>query len=248
MKMATVSLVSSTFVSAASPLVSIRRHSGTNEDVREQKIRKLQTNLVRYTRSNDKSLMLRSLNEARFLLSLELDAADKSDYSSFDLESEIMAQTTLEVNGLPFLQQGETGISSTRSGLQLLKMFCERMCDDVGVNVHPGAVYKSLIPKMAPSTASADPYFRLNSLLGSSDLLVMPIAMNEMTPIQLNMYPLNGTVHMRMTETFKFGLFRKVDVKHNIPWITIEAKVTERANFGNGKSTRFLSVSVPESS
>ena len=217
------------------------------EELREQKIRKLQTNLVRYSRLNDKKMILRSLEDATFLTSLELDVADQSDYSSFDLETEIMTQTTLDVNGLPFVQRGESGKDTTRNGLAMLKMFCDRMCDDKSVNVHHQAVYKTLIPKMAPSTASADPYFRLNSLLGSSDLLVMPITQNQITPIELKLFASGGSVHMRLTETFRFGLFRKVDVKHNTPWITVEALVTERANFGSGKSTRFLNLSLADS-
>ncbi|CAJ1942418.1 unnamed protein product [Cylindrotheca closterium] len=238
-------LVPSSPASIAFVLGSPSRDFVSREDVREQKIRKLQTNLVRYSRLNDKKMVLRSLEEATFLTSLELDVADQSEYSSFDLETEIITHTTLDVNGLQFLQQGESG-KDTRNGLAMLKMFCDRMCDDNSVNVHHRAVYKTLIPKMAPSTASADPYFRLNSLLGSSDLLVMPITQNQIIPIELNLFASGGSVHMRMTEKFRFGLFRKVDVKHNTPWITVEATSTERANFGTGESTRFLNLSVAD--
>ncbi|KAL3944236.1 MAG: hypothetical protein SGBAC_001679 [Bacillariaceae sp.] len=226
-------------------LGSVPRDTGSREDVREQKSRKLQTNLVRYSRLNDKKMILRSLSEATFLTSLELDVADQSDYSSFDLETEIMTQTTLDVNGLSFVQNGENG-KDTRNGLAMLKMFCERMCDDKSIDVDHRGMYKTLIPKMAPSTASADPYFRLNSLFGSSDLLVMPITQNQITPIELKLFASGGGVHMRMTEKFRFGLFRKVDVKHNVPWIIVEALVTERANFATGQSIRFLKLSVAD--
>jgi hypothetical protein len=62
----------------------------------------------------------------------------------------------------------------------------------------------------------------------------------------LNIYEAGGCLHMRMTETFQFGLFRKSDVKSLRPWIVVDAVVTERANFGNDTCTRFLSLVVPD--
>ena len=51
---------------------------------------------------------------------------------------------------------------------------------------------------------------------------------------------------MSLSETYKFGLFRKSDVKPGRPWIVIDAVVSERANFSNGRSFRQLNVKLPE--
>jgi hypothetical protein len=216
------------------------------EETRKAQVYKMQANLVQYSRTSDKRMLLKSLKSVKFLSSLELDRVEQTDYSITDLESEIIQQTTIDVNGLPFLQIG-CGVKAAKNSLSMLKMVCDELCRGKHVKVHPRAIYKELITRMAPSTSSADPYFRLNSLLGSPDLLVMPLSTeNQVTPIDLSIYEAGGCLHMRMTETFQFGLFRKSDVKSLRPWIVVDAVVTERANFGNDTSTRFLSLVVPD--
>jgi hypothetical protein len=65
-------------------------------------------------------------------------------------------------------------------------------------------------------------------------------------PLHLNLYESNGDIHMTLSGTFQFGLFRKTDVKPGRPWIAIDAVVSERTNFSNGQSVRHLNVRLPE--
>jgi hypothetical protein len=247
--MATTALVPTSTMSTASMTMGSTTRLGRmpmKEETREAQLHKMQANLVKYSRTNDKRMLLKSLKTGKFLSSLELDRVQQTDYSITDLENEIIQQTTIDVNGLSFLHIG-CGVKAAKNSLSMLKMVCDELCRGKHAKVHPRAIYKELITRMAPSTSSADPYFRLNSLLGSPDLLVMPLlAENQVTPIDLNIYESGGCLHMRLTETFQFGLFRKSDVKSLRPWIVVDAVVTERANFGNDKCTRFLSLVVPD--
>lgn len=245
--MATTALVPSFTMSTASMTMGPATGLGLKKkQTREGQLRMMQSNLIRYSRTNDKQMLLKSLQSVKFLSSLELDRVQQTECSITDLESEIIQQTTIDVNGMSFLQAG-CGPKAARNSLTTLKMLCDELCRGKHVKVHPRAMYKELVTRMAPSTSSADPYFRLNSLLGSPDLLVMPLSTeNETTPIDLNIYESEGFVHMRMTETFRFGLFRKSDVKSSRPWVVVNAIVTERANFGNSSSSRFLSLVAPD--
>ena len=130
----------------------------------------------------------------------------------------------------------------------------------------PDDLYKALIIRMARTTSSADAYFRLNSLLGSSDLMVMPVnltangapnpsslsgghgkeAATSVNPMYLNLYVADGNVHMTLSAIYTFGLFRKSDVKPARPWISIQGLVNERTNFSNKKSFRSLNVRLPD--
>ena len=136
-------------------------------------------------------------------------------------------------------------------------------------------LYAMLVIRMAKTTSSADAYFRLNYLLGSSELLVMPLAStsgptappqpktlpptpskgaapaNKDAPlasssIYLNFYVANGDMHMTLAETYAFGMFIKADVKPGRPWISIHAVVSERTNFSNEQSVRHLNVKLPD--
>eukprot|EP00980_Cylindrotheca_fusiformis_P008281 scaffold1736_cov127-Cylindrotheca_fusiformis.AAC.95 len=248
--MATTALVPVSKLSSGSMAMESAPRAGRSsmkkKQSQEDQLNKMKANLIRFSRTSDKRMLLKSLKSMKFLSSLELDRVQQDDYSISDLENEMIQQTTMDVNGLSFLKAG-CGLKAGKNSLTMLKMFCDDLCSKKHVKVHPRAMYKDLITRMAPSTSSADPYFRLNSLLGSPELLAMPITSGKKTvPIDLNLFESGGSVHMRMTETFQFGLFRKSDVKSVRPWIVIDAVVTERANFGNNSCTRFLSLVLPE--
>ena len=247
--MATTALVPSSTMSTMTMTMgspSHFSHMSRKKESRQEATYKMQGNLVRYSRKGDKGMLLQTLKDFKFLSCLEIDPAQPADSTMRDMEKEVMQQTTVEVNGTPFLEVGG-GAKGGRECLTMLKLLCEELCRGKHVRVSSRTVYKQLIAKMAPSTASADPYFHLNSLLGSPDLLVMPLSTeNQITPIQLTIFESGGHVHMRMVETFRFGLFRKSDVKSLRPWIIVEAVVTERCNLSKAKSSRFLTLKTPD--
>ena len=260
--------MSSTMTTSSMTLSVAQRSAGTYEGAREDAVQKMQSNLIRYTRANDRRMVLRSLKDVKFLHTLLLDEVQPSEDPLRDLENEIGEETVI-VNDVPFKPVGITADGRTRSSpglnnsLPMLKDLLKQLCDRKGVKVNPHDAYKKLVIRMAKTTASADPHFRMNALFGSSDLLVMPLTpemqmpksssistttkdIPKENPVYLNIYESNGEIHADLSETFKFGLFRKGDVKPGRPWIVIDATVNERANFSNGRSARNLHVRFPD--
>lgn len=265
----------------STPTATVDSASGTamsKEERLEDSIQKMRSNLNRYARANDRRMVLRSLKDVSFLSCLALDSVQPYDGMLSDLEKEV-SEETITLNGVPFKAPGLTSdgtarSTATRNGntLGMLKRFSAEICDREGVKMSPIDLYEKLIIRMARTTSSSDAYFRLNSLLGSSDLLVMPIsgptqqAGNQSaapsstpvnkeavqantpteSPIQMNIYVSNGEVHMTMSVTYPFGLFRKSDVKNKKPWISIQGLVNERANFSKDESVCNLNAKLPD--
>jgi len=122
-------------------------------------------------------------------------------------------------------------------------------------------VYDGIVTRMARTASAADSYFKLNSLLGSPDLMLMP-AQNAsskiLPPIEVEVFASAGCVHASFSTANVYGLYRKADLKDfaglqadinagtSKPWISINAVVEERVNFENGECVRHLSVKIPE--
>jgi hypothetical protein len=265
----------------STPTATVASASGTvmsKEDRLEDSIQKMRSNLNRYARANDRRMVLRSLKDVSFLSCLALDNVQPYDGPLSDLEKEVSEETII-LNGVPFKAPGLTSDGTARRTvphngniLGMIKGLSAQLCGREGVKMSPNDLYEKLILRMARTTSSSDAYFRLNSLLGSSDLLVMPvsastqhagnqsltpsIAVNKEaaqvtptpteSPIQMNIYVSNGEVHMTLSVTYPFGLFRKSDVKPGRPWISIQGLVNERANFSNDESARNLNAKLPD--
>lgn len=205
--------------------------------------------------------------DVKILKSLSLDVAQPSDGPIYDLEKEV-AEEDVTLNGVDF-HASKAGANSAvlkdaaatavkNSCVPMLKGICREFCERDNVSASSREVYEKLIVRLARTTSSADPYFRLNSLLGSPDLLVMPFDKTTMAPTEVideekessftkvNLYEANGEIHMSMNQTYRFGLLRKTDVKSNRPWIIIDGVVTERANLSTNSSVRELKVVLPE--
>jgi hypothetical protein len=219
------------------------------QETRNEAIQKMQSNLIRYARANDRRMVLRSLKDVKFLSCLLLDPVQPTDGPISELEKEV-AEETVILNGIPFKSVGLTSDgkprgSGTNSSIAMTKALCSQLCDRPAVTVDDTELFEKLVVRMARSTSSADSYFQLNSLLGSSDLLVMPLSAenrvpaapktlttrdnsvpaltrsnsaDKESPIHLNIYESNGDIHVALSETYGFGLFRKNDVKAGRPW------------------------------
>eukprot|EP00934_Nitzschia_sp_Nitz4_P007878 Nitzschia sp. Nitz4//scaffold50_size126154//116580//117359//NITZ4_003706-RA/size126154-processed-gene-0.66-mRNA-1//-1//CDS//3329553761//7868//frame0 len=233
----------------------------------EEIIQQMKANLVRYSRNNDRRMVLRSLKDVKQLRSLSLDVVQSADGPLFDLEKELVEQNLL-LNGVLFQAIGLNDGSAIKdketsavknSCIPMLKALCRELCEKEAVkNTSSREIYEKLIVRLARTTSSADPYFRLNSLLGSPDLLVMPLNQAQLSmvssskgevdaePFELNMYEANGDIHVSLKQNYKFGLLRKSDVKSNKPWIVIDCIVTERSNLSRNQIVRQLKVEVPE--
>jgi hypothetical protein len=188
-----------------------------------------------------------------------LDAVQGSDGQLFDLEKECASAriilNSVEVKGIGAIATGSedaTTISAKNSCIPVQKGNCRMLSEKDNVKTSSRELYEKLIVRLAKSTSSADPYFRLNSLFGSPDLLVMPLedeatsSADRSTLTEMNVYASNGEIHMTLIQTYKFGLLRKSDVKTNRPWVIIHGVVKERANLTRNTGIRELKVTLPD--
>jgi hypothetical protein len=172
---------------------------------REASIQKLKSNLIRYTRANDRRMLLRSLKDVKYLSYVTLPSpmsTAPSDVPLVELEQQVSIETIVLNNftikptgpndrkkGSSITQQQQT--SGLYSGpCVFLKGLTQSLCESKSnpTSMDSKALYELLIVRMAQTTASADPYVQLNSLLGSStDLMVLQLsAEHQKTAIPAN--------------------------------------------------------------
>ena len=236
---------------------------------REESIEKLKSNLVRYARSNDRRMILRSLKEHNFLNYIPLDAPiDHIDIPISELEKEVSEEkivlndVVLNPRHSADLKDVIVNAGTNNGGIIMLKAISKVLCDKSTMNEED--LYERLLVRLAKSSASADAYFQLNALMGSTDLIVQQLSPehavkgtsankdsissttnNNEDAINLNMYNSQGQIHIILDIAFDFGLFRKSDIALNRPWIVMKGKVHERANLSANESFRSLNVKTP---
>lgn len=209
----------------------------------------MQASLSKYARANDRRMVLRSMRDVKYLKCIPLEPLTTHRDSLHAFEEELLVEERIVLNGVEF--------SGSRHFLTTLKELCAKLCDHDGVWMEVDTLYENLVSRMARSTASADSFFKLNPLVGSADLLLMPTSHKNGFSIKLNLYVANGQIHSTLSTTNAFGLFRKTDVRPadlggmsavaSRPWIAIHAVVEERSNLSNGQSVRHVNVKLPES-
>jgi hypothetical protein len=186
------------------------------------------------------------MRDVKYLACLPLEPVqvDENAFRSLPSLEEELSDESIVLNGIAFHARPDF--------LSVMHDLCLKLCETDGVTVNPQYLYEHLVIRMAPSTSSADAHFKLNAVMGSPDLLIMPVPMKKSpTPIELNVFCLHGCVHAQVSSGHNFGLFRKTDVKpvdNNTgrAWVTLQAIVDERVNFSNTQSVRSLRVKIPD--
>lgn len=213
---------------------------------RNEAFAKMRGNLSKYAKTNDRRMVLRSMRNNKFLACLPLDPVQPDEASVHSLENEL-SHESIVLNGIAF--------HSNKDFLTVLHELCLKLCEMDGVAINPQFLYEQLVIRMARSTAAADSHFKLNAVMGSPDIIIMPVPMKRMPscPIELNLFVHKGNVHAQVSTTNNCGLFRKADVKplepsknRGRPWIALTTVVDERVNFSNSESVRHLRVKVPD--
>lgn len=186
------------------------------------------------------------MRNVKYLACLPLEPVQPDEASLHSLEAEL-SQESIVLNGIAF--------HSKKEFLTVMHELCLKLCEMPGVAVNPRFLYEQLVIRMARSTAAADAHFKLNAVMGSPDIIIMPVPVKKTpSPIQLNLFvDKRGHVHAQVSTTNNCGLFRKADVKplkptqnSGRPWILLTTVVDERVNFTNGESVRHLRVKVPD--
>lgn len=175
-------------VSATASTASITAASMTMvaPPTQQEQIDQMKANLSRYTRSNDRRMVLRSLKDVSFLSHVPLEGGflEVPDIPMSDLEKEV-SQETIILNTVLFRPVGSVVVPRkdvvSKAGLNsggtiMVQGLAEALCRKSSVKMDGRELYQQLLVRMARTTASADAYFQLNSMLGSSDLMVMQLA------------------------------------------------------------------------
>jgi len=206
-----------------------------------------------HTRSNDKHKLVDSLSKLLSTQCISLEPVPAIDPA---ISLQDVSRERVILNNVPFLSVS-SGIN--HQFLEAIYELCEKICDMDEVFTLPQELVEGLMSRMARSGSGADSYFKLNSLLGSPDLMIMPRnregSKSMPPPITLDVYVSGGNIHADISCTNMYGLYRKADLKginasredgENPAWINVDAIVEEKINFGNGQSVRFLKVKFPK--
>lgn len=235
---------------------------------REESIEKLKLNLVRYARSNDRRMILRSLKDVTFLSYIPLELPTiPSDVSIRELEKEASMETVV-INDT-VLSPADTKkcdlrmFGANNGCAAILKGFAKVLCRNSALNEK--LMYERVLVRLSKSSVSADIYSQLNSMMGSAELIVknLPsdytiksnaaiVSRNKSNNrgggdpyYDLKLYNTGGQIHMVVESTLNYGLFRKSDMNVNRPWIVMKCNVYERANLSTNEGFRSLCVQTP---
>lgn len=189
--MATTAIYSSATVTTLASTTAAESENETltakYERQREESIQKLKSNLIRYTRANDRRMVLRSLKDVKYLSFIVLPSpmtTTPQDVPLSDLEHQV-AMETLVLNNFTIKAVGAGDKKKVMQGglysgpTVLLKGLAGNLCESKSnpTKMDATTLYEMMIVRMAQTTASADPCLQLNSLLGSStDLMVMQLS------------------------------------------------------------------------
>lgn len=214
---------------------------------RKHALSTMQSSLAKYAKANDRRMVIRSMREVKELTSILLDPIETDTENLDELEQEIYEENSILLNGIPF--------HGSKHFLMTLKELCVKLCATEGIAMTSDELYAALVTRMGRSASSADAYFKLNSLMGSADVMLLP--KNDTFPIKVNLYASAGEVHATVHNTNAYGMYRKADVKpadikkgvvgNSRPWIALQATVDERANLSTGNAVRILKVKLPDS-
>jgi len=198
------------------------------------------------------------MREVKYLGCISLDPivddTDSGDHLQ-DWEQEISQESNIVLNGIPF--------SGSHHFLSTVKELCYKFSESTSGETSAFFLYKSLLMRMARSTSASDAHFRLNAIMGSPDLMLLPTTRSGSSggaPVRANVYVSGGMVHATITTTHSYGLYRKSDVRPSEirigrggtmqhasrPWIALQACVDERVNFTTRDSVRHVRVRLPE--
>ncbi|GAX13724.1 hypothetical protein FisN_2HuN23 [Fistulifera solaris] len=204
--------------------------------------------MSRYTRASDRKNVLKTLNECGVLKLVTLPskpASPSSEYAWNMLEEEV-CRMRFDINGVPL---GPGCYCSSFFEIQkILKTVCAKLADRTD-SYSADELYRELIVRMAESNTQADSHRALDPLMGSPQLqLQVPpreSAVHE-PHTTVSLYEANGHLHFVLDTSHTFGLFRKLDLGSDKPWIKITAAFHERSNLCTGSAVRNVAIHLPQ--
>lgn len=164
----------------------------------DQAIMNMKASLGRFTRANDRRMVLRTLKEVKYLRALPVEPRPPPMVDLGELEMEV-AKENLVLNGQTFQKKTKFGRTAT-DFLHVLHELCYQLCENaacpsiVGMSsangtassiaastmtsssaltLSPDTLYYDILCRLARTIISADCFMKLNDVLGSNDLILM---------------------------------------------------------------------------
>lgn len=152
-------------------------------------IHNMKASLGRFTRANDRRMVLRTLKEVKYLKALPIDLRAPPMVDLEELEREV-AKESFVLNGQGFHRKTKYGRTST-DFLHVLHELCYQLCEisacpssanssnsgsvasSKALPLSPDTLYYDLLCRLARTITSADCFAKLNDILGSHELILM---------------------------------------------------------------------------
>lgn len=207
---------------------------------------KLKNDLYKYTKSNDRRMVVRILEESKLLKCIRLAGLDgpsaENESGWLKLEEEV-TQTKINLNGVIL---GGPSEKQKREMLVVLEKLCERLTMETDFTAEE--LFQAAILRLTRSHTASEVHTLLNSLLGNPDLLVQPSKEESPASPKLEVFADGDCVHILSENNFSFGLLRKIDLstRTKAPWITLVISVHERINLNSRETVRYCALKVVE--
>jgi len=244
---------------------SQQRNSNITSRVRkhhesEESIDKLKHNILRFTRSSDRRMLLRTLTQSAYLSNISIPQHELQFPSTIAecemLEKEVAGSLPITLNGMELGTNIVEEAQKARVGKTLL-MHLRILCNKIAASlpssdtqITSDELYYDVLMRLAPSRGATTAFQRIHMVAGGSKDLVVeqpkkkPVKPTK--PTSLIMYVTDGQVHCVVQQHHAYGLYRKSDSVMGKPWIGLTASTHERMNLSTGAGVRELNVQIHE--
>jgi len=224
----------------------------------EETLEKLKHNILRFTRSSDRRMLLRTLTQCSYLSHVNLPQNDlqfpASVYECQALENEVARSLPVSFNGT-VLGDGIDEAAKVRAGKTLLmhlRILCNKIATSLPASdtqITSDELYYDVLMRLEPSRGASTAFQRIHMIAGGNkDLVVQAPSkpIKHVEPTSLVLYVSDGHVHCVVQQQHPYGLYRKSDSVTGKPWIGMTAYTHERVNLSTGRGIRELHVQVHE--
>lgn len=213
-------------------------------------LERFQNNVSRFTRTNDRRMMVRMLSTSPLLRFMPLPPlrADSNDWKA--LEQQI-GSDPVYING-----QFLGGHARSNQVLKVLRKLCAAFGTEHRLDAED--LYYQLLLRVDRRSDASAALHQVSAMLGTDLTIQLPKKASP-SPTDLTLYVDAGHVHARSTNRHPLGVFRPSDLaaaspRTHIglpsagkrPWVRLLVTVTERVNLTTGDAVRYCSVVVQE--
>ena len=231
----------------------------SRRQVSEDSFDKLKHNILRFTRSSDRRMLLRTLTQSSYLSHVSIPLQELQFPSTMaeckSLDNEVMGSMPVIFNGMELGASDLDEAQNQRAGKTLLmhlRILCNKSTSSLppsDTQISSDELYYDVLMRLAPSRGISAAFQRIYMVAGGSKDLVVErpkIPIKPIKPTSLILYVTDGQVHCVVQQHHAFGLYRKSDAVTGKPWIGLTASTHERVNLSTGAGVRELHVQVHE--